>query len=36
LFGLGLGNLVGWGVVWPLILIAVGVGIFLTAILNRG
>lgn len=35
LFGLGLGNLFGWGVVWPLILIAVGAGIFLTAILNR-
>ncbi len=29
LLGIGLGNLVGWSVIWPLILIAIGVSVLL-------
>ena len=33
--GIGLGGLLGWGVAWPLILIAVGVGLLLRGMLGR-
>jgi len=35
LVGIGLGNLLGWAIVWPLIIIAVGVGILLTGLLRK-
>jgi hypothetical protein len=35
LIGLGLGNLTNWGVVWPLIIIVVGVSILLGAFSRR-
>jgi len=34
LLGVGLGGMVGWGVIWALILIAVGVGVFLRGFLQ--
>jgi hypothetical protein len=35
LFGIGLGDIVGWVVVGPLVLIAIGLGILLTGLLRR-
>lgn len=35
LFGIGLGDIIGWVVVGPLVLIAIGVGILLTGLLRR-
>ena len=36
LLGIGLGNLFGWNVTWPLILIAIGVGILLRGLFRGG
>jgi hypothetical protein len=35
LFGIGFGEIIGWVIVGPLVLIAIGVGILLTGILRR-
>lgn len=35
LFGVGLGGWIGWGVTWPLVIIAIGVSILVTG-LRRG
>lgn len=35
LFGVGLGDWIGWGVTWPLVIIAIGVSILVTG-LRRG
>jgi len=35
LFGIGLGNIVGWIIIGPLVLIAIGLGILLTGLLRR-
>ena len=35
LFGIGLGDIIGWVIVGPLVLIAIGVGILLTGLLRR-
>jgi hypothetical protein len=35
LFGIGLGELVGWLIIGPLVIIAIGVGLLLTGILRR-
>lgn len=35
LLGIGLGDLVGWGVLWPLVLIAIGLSILLRGVLGR-
>ena len=35
LFGIGLGNLFGWDIIWPLILIAVGVSVLLGGMMQR-
>jgi hypothetical protein len=35
LFGIGLGNIVGWIIVGPLVLIAIGAGLLLTGVLRR-
>jgi hypothetical protein len=36
LLGIGLGELVGWVLIGPLILIAIGVGAFLRGFVSRG
>ena len=33
--GIGLGNFFGWDIIWPLVLIAVGVGVLLGGIIRR-
>lgn len=35
LFGIGFGEIIGWVIIGPLVLIAIGVGILLTGILRR-
>ena len=35
LLGLGLGDIVGWGALWPVILIVIGVGILARGLLNK-
>jgi hypothetical protein len=35
LFGIGLGNIIGWIVIGPLVLIFIGLGILLTGLLRR-
>jgi hypothetical protein len=35
LVGIGLGNLLGWAIIWPLIIIAIGVGVLLTGLRRR-
>lgn len=35
LFGIGLGNIVGWIIIGPLVLIFIGLGILLTGLLRR-
>ena len=35
LFGIGLGNIIGWIIVGPLVLIAIGLGILITGLLRR-
>ena len=36
LIGIGLSNLLGWGLIWPLVLIAIGVAILLRGAVGRG
>lgn len=35
LFGIGLGDIIGWVIIGPLVLIAIGLGILLTGLLRR-